>query len=256
MSNGFVATSGDLRSVPPWAKKEIASKASPTLIRILGKATFGVEVSRVIGTMFHNTPEEGRHGHPKRTQAAPDRRRYKRKIRHGTTSSIGRLWQHATLQEPRQLPLERLVKTHQARSESVVRLILAGQPQGKPNTRAQAWNRNIIHKIGATGGKVETRIANAEQDATYLLAKVEIAATYKLAGINRKKMENLFHRLFAPARLNITIHDRFGNPVHPREWFVVPLFVIDEAVARIKDGSIMDYAYDPEKAQLVQRSQT
>jgi hypothetical protein len=98
-------------------------------------------------------------------------------------------------------------------------------------------HRELIHKIGVTGGKVEARIAIAENDSTYLLAKVEVVATYKLAGINRSRMESLFHKLFAPARLNITIQDRFGRPVQPAEWFLVPLFVIDEAVARIKDGS-------------------
>lgn len=102
-----------------------------------------------------------------------------------------------------------------------------------------------------TGGRVETRIANAEHDSTYLLAKVEVVATYKLAGINRIRMENLFHRLLAPARLSITINDRFGHPVQPEEWFLVPLFVIDEAVARIKDGSITEYIYDPTAAKLV-----
>jgi len=112
-------------------------------------------------------------------------------------------------------------------------------------------HRDIIHKIGVTGGKVETRIANAEHDATYLLAKVEVVATYKLAGINRARMEKLFHRLFSSARLNITINDRFGHPVQPEEWFLVPLFVIDEAVARIKDGSITGYVYDPKAAKLV-----
>jgi hypothetical protein len=113
-----------------------------------------------------------------------------------------------------------------------------------------AQHRELIHKIGVTGGKVESRIANAENEATYLLAKVEVVATYKLAGINRARLENLLHRLFAPARLNITIHDRFGHPVQPEEWFLVPFFVIDKAVDRIKDGSITDYVYDPETASL------
>ena len=112
-------------------------------------------------------------------------------------------------------------------------------------------HRELIHKIGVTGGKVETRIANAEREATYLLAKVEVVATYKLAGINRTKMEAVFHRVFAPSRLNITINDRFGTPVQPEEWFLVPLFVIDEAVQRIKDGTITQYVYDPKKAKLV-----
>lgn len=113
-----------------------------------------------------------------------------------------------------------------------------------------AENRDIIHKVGVTGGSVEARIANAKHDATYLLAKVEVVATYKLAGINRTKLESLFHRLFASARLEITINDRFGHPVQPQEWFLVPLFVIDEAVSRIRDGSITGYIYDPRAAKL------
>lgn len=114
-----------------------------------------------------------------------------------------------------------------------------------------AQHRDVIHKVGVTGGRVESRIANAENEATYLLAKVEVVATYKLAGINRTRMEKLFHKLFAGARLSITINDRFGHPVQPEEWFLVPLFVIDEAVARFKDGSITDFIYDPSRAKLV-----
>jgi len=114
-----------------------------------------------------------------------------------------------------------------------------------------AEHRELIHKIGVTGGKIESRIANASRDATYLLADVEVVASYKLAGINRTKLENLFHRIFAPAQLDLTIHDRFGNPVRPREWFLVPLHVIDEMVQRIRDGSISAVTYDPKTARLV-----
>lgn len=113
-----------------------------------------------------------------------------------------------------------------------------------------AEHRDLIHKIGVTGGKVETRIANAEHDATYLLACVEVVATYKLSGINRVKLENLLHRVFAPAQLNLTIQDRFGQPVKPREWFLVPLSAVDEAVDRIRDGSITGMVYDPKTAAL------
>lgn len=114
-----------------------------------------------------------------------------------------------------------------------------------------AQHREVIHKLGVTGGSVESRIASAELDPTYLLAKVEVVATYKLAGINRTKMERLFHKVFGAARLNITIKDRFGNPVQPQEWFLVPLFAIDEAVERIRDGSITQYRYDELAARLV-----
>ena len=117
-----------------------------------------------------------------------------------------------------------------------------------------AQHRDLIHKIGVTGGSVDIRIANAPLDATYLLAAVSVVATYKLARINRSKLENLFHRLFAAARLDIEIQDRFGNPVQPREWFLVPLPVIDEAVKRLRDGTITDYVYDPKTARLVKDS--
>jgi len=114
-----------------------------------------------------------------------------------------------------------------------------------------AENRELIHKIGVTGGDVEKRIAGAERDATYLLAGVEVVATYKLHNLNRTRMENIFHHLFSAARLDLTIEDRFGNPVKPREWFLVPLHIINEAVERIQDGSITDVTYDPATARLV-----
>lgn len=113
-----------------------------------------------------------------------------------------------------------------------------------------AEHRNLIHKIGVTGGEIEARIAHARREATYLLADVEVVATYKLAAVNRKKLEALFHRVFAPAQLNLEIADRFGNPVRPKEWFLVPLHVIDEAVQRIRDGSITSMIYDPGSASL------
>jgi hypothetical protein len=112
-------------------------------------------------------------------------------------------------------------------------------------------HRMLIHKIGVTGGKVATRIADAENQATYLLAPVEIVAEYKLHNLNRTKMENIFHRLFGAVQLDLTIEDRFGKPVKPREWFVVPLHVVDEAVERIRDGTITDLVYDLQSARLV-----
>ena len=114
-----------------------------------------------------------------------------------------------------------------------------------------AKHRELIHKIGVTGGKVQTRIANAKNDATYLLAGVDIVAEYRLHNINRTRMENLFHRLFGAAQIDLTIADRFGNPVKPREWFLVPLQAIDETVKRIVDGSITEYAYDQASARLI-----
>lgn len=114
-----------------------------------------------------------------------------------------------------------------------------------------AENRDLLHKIGLTGAKVEQRIANAKLEPTFLMADVEIVTTYELFNINRNKLEQLIHRVFEPARLDITINDRFNRSVTPREWFLVPLFVIDEAVSRIKDGTLAGLTYDPSAATLV-----
>lgn len=111
-------------------------------------------------------------------------------------------------------------------------------------------HRELIHKIGVTGGKVETRIAGAENQPTYLLSGVEIVATYKLHNVNRVKLEGLFHRVFGSAQLDLTIEDRFGRPVKPREWFLVPLPVIDEVVQRLVDGTLAGVTYDASKASL------
>ncbi len=111
-------------------------------------------------------------------------------------------------------------------------------------------NREILHKIGVTGGSVERRLAKARLDPTFLMADVAIIATYELYNINRAKLETLIHRIFGSARLDIEIMDRFGQPVVPKEWFLVPLFIIDEAVQRIRDGTITGYSYDPKTAKL------
>jgi len=112
-------------------------------------------------------------------------------------------------------------------------------------------NRGLVHKIGVTNLSVEKRIAGARLQPTFLMADVEVVATYELFNINRTKLENLIHRVFEAARLNIEIKDRFGNPVVPREWFLVPLFAIDDAVKKIRDGSITNYRYEPKEGRLI-----
>ena len=116
-----------------------------------------------------------------------------------------------------------------------------------------ADNHSVIHKIGVTGGEVKKRVANAKKDPTYLLAEVEIVATFKLSNINRKRLEELLHRFFAGARLDLELKDRFGQGVEPREWFLVPLTVIEEAVDLLIKDSIGDYRYDPKAGLIVKR---
>ncbi len=116
-----------------------------------------------------------------------------------------------------------------------------------------AEHRNLVHKIGVTGGEVESRIAGARLDPTFLMAETEIVATYRLYNIDRGKLEKLIHRIFAPTRLDIEIKDRFGHPVVPREWFLVPLDAIKDAVGKIREGVIADYVYCPASATLVRQ---
>ncbi|OAH43793.1 hypothetical protein AX777_18425 [Sphingobium yanoikuyae] len=114
-----------------------------------------------------------------------------------------------------------------------------------------AAHRELIHKIGITGGSVEARISGAADDATYLLADVDVVAIYKLFDINRPRLEALIHRVLDSVRFDAEIPDRFGKPVRPREWFLVPLHIIDEIVERIGNGSLAGLTYDPHAVALI-----
>lgn len=114
-----------------------------------------------------------------------------------------------------------------------------------------AEHRSVIHKIGVTGGDVKSRVANAKRDPTYLLADVEIVATFKLANINRQRLEALLHKFFGSARLDLKLQDRFNGQVEPREWFLVPLPVIEQAIEMLRAGSIGNFRYDPNTARVV-----
>ena len=119
-----------------------------------------------------------------------------------------------------------------------------------------AEHRELIHKIGVTGGSIASRVANAQYEATYLLAGVEVVREYKLVGIDRKALEKLLHKFLSSARLDIQIEDRFGKPVSPREWFLVPLAVIDEMVDLLREGKLPEWFYDPQTATLRPLSDT
>lgn len=110
-----------------------------------------------------------------------------------------------------------------------------------------------LHKIGFSRQPVVNRIKNAPQEPTYLLAEVEVIAEYQVGNVNPQKLELLLHRFFAEACLNLDVFDQAGQRHSPREWFVVPLPVIDQAIRLLLAGQILDYAYDPERQQLVKR---
>lgn len=163
-----------------------------------------------------------------------------------------RLWEDDTGRRITDKSMGPLFEDHKEESllESGTIYILRSQS----NHPFVAEHRKLIHKIGVTGGKIEVRIANASQDATYMLSAVDVIASYQLSGINRIRLEKLLHKIFSAAQIDITIEDRFGKPVRPREWFLVPLSVIDEAVDAIRDGSITQLIYDPSQARLIRPS--
>lgn len=112
-------------------------------------------------------------------------------------------------------------------------------------------NLENLHKIGFSTTSVERRLQGASTSPTYLMAPVKIVADYRVYNIKASALENLLHRVFADVRLDLTQVDPAGRDYDPSEWFVVPRDVINQAVAMIMSGEIIDYEYDPTSAQLV-----
>ena len=101
-----------------------------------------------------------------------------------------------------------------------------------------------LYKIGFSTVPVQERIKNASNEPTYLMADVAIVDGYKCYNMNTQKFEHLIHRFFAEVCLNIDIHDDKGRRITPREWFVVPLPIIQKAFFLLESGEIIDYKYD------------
>ena len=112
-------------------------------------------------------------------------------------------------------------------------------------------NIKDLHKIGFSTTSVEQRVKSAATSPTYLMAPVKIVADYRVYNLKASALENLLHRVFADVRLDLTQTDRKGRDYDPSEWFVVPRDVINEAVAMIMSGEIVDYGYDKVQQKLV-----
>lgn len=112
------------------------------------------------------------------------------------------------------------------------------------STRPEIASIKNLFKIGFTATTVESRIANARKEPTYLCADVEVVATWKVYNVKSSTFEALIHKLFAPVQLQVTV-----DGLRPMEWFIVPLKVIEEAInAIIKRKKIQ---YLPELKQLI-----
>jgi hypothetical protein len=112
-------------------------------------------------------------------------------------------------------------------------------------------NITNLYKIGYSNIPVEERIKNAEQEPTYFMAPVRIVSTFQCYNLNPQKFEQLVHNFFGKTCLNFDIFDVKGNRHTPREWFIVPLETIEEAIEFIISGEIVDYRYDTEREIIV-----
>ena len=112
------------------------------------------------------------------------------------------------------------------------------------STRPEIADIKYLYKIGFTVTSVESRIANAKNEPTYLCADVEVVATWKVYNVKSSTFEALIHKLFAPVQLQITIDGH-----RPKEWFIVPFPVIQQAVENIIKGIPMKY--DPQLQQII-----
>lgn len=115
------------------------------------------------------------------------------------------------------------------------------------STRPEIASIRDLYKIGFTATSVESRIANARNEPTYLCADVDIVATWKVYNVKSSTLEALIHKLFAPVQLQVTVDNR-----QPKEWFIVPLHIIEEAVKAIISGKPI--AYDPTIQQIIYQS--
>lgn len=115
-------------------------------------------------------------------------------------------------------------------------------------------HKSTLHKIGVTSQDVRRRVADARNDPTFLLAPVEIVATFDLKNLPRRKVEYLLHRFFEAARPNnLFIVDRFGKKVRPKEWFYVLPEHVSEAAKLIQKKTLYKYRYDPQTQKIIKK---
>ncbi|MCF0186178.1 MAG: GIY-YIG nuclease family protein [Bacteroidaceae bacterium] len=106
-------------------------------------------------------------------------------------------------------------------------------------------NIQNLYKIGFTINSVEERIANAENEPTYLMSPVDIIAKYRIINMNSHVFETLIHQMLDSVQMQFSITDSYGSEHHPKEWFVVPFDVIETIISKILDGTIVKYTYNP-----------
>ena len=112
-----------------------------------------------------------------------------------------------------------------------------------------AAHRDVLHKIGVTGADVDRRIGNARLDPTFLMADVEVIGHLQTFQHQPDKARKSHPSDLRSGTARYRNQGSLWTAGDPREWFLVPLFVVHEE--RIRDGTITEYAHDPKMAALV-----
>lgn len=113
--------------------------------------------------------------------------------------------------------------------------------------------RGKLYKIGVTSGDVRRRIADARNDPTFLMAPVDIVATYTLINLSHRKVEDCLHRFFASARAELYVRDRMGKLIHPKEWFLLPAALVGQAAHLIQESKLHLYEYSPHQQTIIRK---
>jgi len=110
---------------------------------------------------------------------------------------------------------------------------------------------NNLYKIGFSRNSTEGRIKNAANEATYLMADVEVIAEFQTFNLNPQKLEALIHTFFSHVKLDVKLKDEQGNIFTPKEWFIAPLEIIRKVIELIISREILNYRYDHLNSKLV-----
>lgn len=114
--------------------------------------------------------------------------------------------------------------------------------------KSKSDDRNIssienLYKIGYTKN-LDKRLKNCEKDPTFLMAPVEVMASYKVYDVPAIKIESLIQKFFQTCKLKLEITSNKRTQYEPEEWYIVPFDVIEQAMILINKGKLNKYRYD------------
>lgn len=121
------------------------------------------------------------------------------------------------------------------------------------STNPQIRETSNLYKIGCCSGAVSERIKNASMEPTYLLSDVKVVLTARCYNISVFQLEGAIHDFFSKSNVSFEVIDKSGNIHHPKEWFIAPLSIIEEAISLIVNDDITQYEYNPEMQLIVKK---